>query len=277
VNETEVINVTKNAVKKNIIEEGKVMIKGSRHEEFRSGSFKTSKKKKINSNFKSEILPSNVNDQWVKKKDIAIWIGILLIIIVTIINVHRPTYSNKIIYLDGKVNSLKEALKITDAEVLKINKKAKLDGIDGYIDGSQNIINKKPRLSIYYTKSNKGLINNIEDEISVSVDLDTQEISGIFCSRNTTYGFNRNDFLYNKSKLEINDIYDIINKKIDMKEVINGYKPSIDFNMHDNKCLIYVTYYKNKDADESKNDSRVEYTIEVDLRTKDIKKFSKKE
>lgn len=32
--------------KKNIIEEGKIMLKGSRHEDFRSGSFKTSKKKK---------------------------------------------------------------------------------------------------------------------------------------------------------------------------------------------------------------------------------------
>ncbi|ALU35184.1 hypothetical protein WX45_04050 [Clostridium ljungdahlii DSM 13528] len=69
----------------------------------------------------------------------------------------------------------------------------------------------------------------------------------------------------------------IIDKKINMKEVLSGYKPNIDFDMHNSTCSIYVTYYKNKDADESKNASRVQYTMEVDLRTKQIKNFNKNE
>ncbi|WPC39202.1 hypothetical protein [Clostridium sp. JS66] len=260
------------------------MLKGSRHEEFRSGLFKTTKKKnkkkiskKSNEDLQSEALSLNIEDKWIKKKDIVILISILLLIICAIVKVHKSTYYNNTIYLDKKVTTLKEALKITDAEALKINKKAKLNGINGYINGSENIISKKPRLSMEYVKINKGLINNIEHRISIPIDLDNQQISGIYCSRNKSYRFEKYDFSYDKSKLDINDIYDIINKKVDMNKVLSGYKPSIDFDMYNNTCSIYVTYYKDKDAEQAKNNSSVQYRIEVDLRTKEIKNFSKKE
>lgn len=256
------------------------MLKGNRHEEVRSGSFRTTKKKKlrkISESLKSEVLTLDIEDKWLKKKDTIILISILLIIMFAIVKTRIPNYNDKTIYLDKKVSTLKEALKVADAEALKVDKKVKLNSINGYIYGTENIINKKPRLHLGYTRINKGLINNIEHRVSVPVDFDNQRISGIYSSRNKSFKFEKYDFLYDKSNLDIEDIYDIINKKIDMNKVLNGYKPSISFDMHDSSCSIYVTYYKNKDADVSKDDSSVQYRIEVDLRTKEIKKFNKKE
>ena len=87
---------------------------------------KKKKFKKVNESFKSKTLSLSIEDKWLKRKDVAILASILLIIILAIVKIHKPTYNYKTIYLEKKVSTLKEAIKLTDTQALKIDKKVNI-------------------------------------------------------------------------------------------------------------------------------------------------------
>jgi hypothetical protein len=243
------------------------LVEPNYNEGFKSGRFRKIKLKRNKNSNKRYSLDWK---SWIGVKDLIIWVSLIFCILAAMIYVRIPRDFYGRIYLEDNVTNIKELLKVTDKEAAKYNKKAELDHIYGRIEGEEAIRNRKPHIDVHYVQTIKGLGTTIEKEVSIYASLKDKEITSVYYDRDTDSYYYDDKFAYDRNKFDLEDIYDIVYKNVDMETVLKGYKPSIAFNMMGNRCSISVSYYKDKE-DENKSPSKDVFTsIEVNLRTREI-------
>ena len=215
-------------------------------------------------------MSSNIvkSEKWYKPYDPIIWI--LLIVVFVSISTYEANsngYDGKEILFNKYITTIKEAIDETNKIIKeKYGDKYKLYRISGYSNNIYSGINIQPNLDISYLKV-KGLSKR---QIEYNVSLEDNRIQSTYSTMNP-YLDKEINFNYNPEKLDIDNILDIVESKVNMEEVRNGYEPYLNFSIYDNEMDINVGYYKSMKNSGVDYNSSVDYRLTVDLKTQNIK------
>lgn len=207
------------------------------------------------------------SEKWYKPYDPIIWIGLLVLFIgIILYQDNNSGYSSKEITFNKNITTIKEAIDETDKIVKeKYGDKYQICSISGFASNIHKGIDIQPNLEISYLKV-KGLSRR---KIDYSVSLEDDKIQSTYIGADTTLD-RKIDFYYNPEKLDIANMIDIIESKVDMEKVRSGYEPYLNFIVSHNEMNINVGYYKNIKNSGADFDSRVNYGFTIDTKTQKI-------
>lgn len=208
--------------------------------------------------------------KWYKPYDPIIWIVLLVVFaVVMAYQDNNSGYDNKEISFNKNITTIKEAVNETNKIVKeKYGDKYQLYSISGNSSNIHKDVDIQPDLQISYLK--KGSPRKV---IEYSVSLEDDKIQNTYISTNP-YLEKEVKFNYNPEKLDINNILNIVESKVDMEKVRSGYDPYLNFYMIDNEMSIDVGYYKSMKNSGVDYNSGVSYRFIVDLKTQKIKSES---
>ena len=208
--------------------------------------------------------------KWYKPYDPIIWIVLLVVFaVVMAYQDNNSGYDNKEISFNKNITTIKEAVNETNKIVKeKYGDKYQLYSISGNSNNIHKDVDIQPDLQISYLK--KGSPRKV---IEYSVSLEDDKIQNTYISTNP-YLEKEIKFNYNPEKLDINNILNIVESKVDMEKVRSGYDPYLNFYMIDNEMSIDVGYYKSMKNSGVDYNSGVSYRFIVDLKTQKIKSES---
>ncbi len=208
--------------------------------------------------------------KWYKPYDPIIWIVLLVVFaVVMAYQDNNSGYDNKEISFNKNITTIKEAVNETNKIVKeKYGDKYQLYSISGNSNNIHKDVDIQPDLQISYLK--KGSPRKV---IEYSVSLEDDKIQNTYISTNP-YLEKEVKFNYNPEKLDINNILNIVQSKVDMEKVRSGYDPYLNFYMIDNEMSIDVGYYKSMKNSGVDYNSGVSYRFIVDLKTQKIKSES---
>lgn len=210
------------------------------------------------------------SEKWYKPYDPIIWIVLLVVFaVVMAYQDNNSGYDNKEISFNKNITTIKEAVNETNKIVKeKYGDKYQLYSISGNSNNIHKDVDIQPDLQISYLK--KGSPRKV---IEYSVSLEDDKIQNTYISTNP-YLEKEVKFNYNPEKLDINNILNIVQSKVDMEKVRSGYDPYLNFYMIDNEMSIDVGYYKSMKNSGVDYNSGVSYRFIVDLKTQKIKSES---
>lgn len=237
---------------------------------FRSGDFSQTKEPLRKPNWV-------FSKSWIKPYDVVIWIFLAVIIVIGSISVRTEKEIYDPIKIEERVTKLKDVIAITDKKAAEFNKKAKLAYVSGNADGEENIVNRNLRLNINYDDVDKGIDGDVSHTVRLSIDMKKQEISYINYERDPYYYDLGEEEIYDPKNFDIDDVYEILYKTVDMKTALSLYRPMLYFDIMGDRCHINLTYFKNKNDVSDENPDDVSYNIEVDVKTKEVLRTTKQE
>lgn len=221
---------------------------------------------------------SVIKIKWYKLYDLIIWIGVAVLIIVTIFFSDMSrwySYNFDEILIGYDVKNIEDVMKVTD-EIIKrdYGSKYKLEGLSGECNFVEAIKSKEPLVSMIYSKSMLG--NTRKRIVEIEVDILDDKITMIHSDNKSVYEENET-FEYDANALDLNEIYDFVYDNVDMETVLNGYEPSIKFRTFGSEMSIYVSYYKVKKNTGVDYNSKVIYSFTIDIRNRELKSQSVEE